>query len=228
MVKHNGVLHNNHFRKDWDRRVRTWFDQPGRKQRRRDTRDEKKKAVFPRPASGSLKPLVHCCTKRYSDKQRLGRGFTLEELKAAGLTKRNARGLGVSVDHRRKNQNKETFSLNVERIKAYRSKQVVYPTNTLKRAKKAERKASVVKHKQIRSEIASAVQQAEALPLHRPRRVLEEPRAITEEERKASAFVTLRKAKMAAKKAGDAIKKANAKEKEIAAKKDQQQPADKD
>lgn len=65
MVKHNNQLVNNHFRKAWDRRVRTWFNQPGRKLRRREQREKKMKEIFPRPASGLLKPVVQCCTKRY-------------------------------------------------------------------------------------------------------------------------------------------------------------------
>lgn len=35
------VLHRNHFRKDWQSRVKTWFDQPGRKHSRRVARQEK-------------------------------------------------------------------------------------------------------------------------------------------------------------------------------------------
>lgn len=41
----------------------------------------KAKSVFPRPTAGKLRPLVHCQTIKYNMKQRLGRGFTLEELK---------------------------------------------------------------------------------------------------------------------------------------------------
>jgi large subunit ribosomal protein L13e len=48
---------------------------------RRAARVEKAKAVFPRPAGGVLKPLVRGQTVKYNTKQRLGRGFTLEELK---------------------------------------------------------------------------------------------------------------------------------------------------
>jgi len=216
MVKHNNALVNNHFRKLWDRRVRTWFNQPGRKQSRRDAREVKRKGSFPRPASGLLRPVVHCSTKRYSSKERLGRGFTFDELKAAGVQKRVARGLGISVDHRRKNQNKETFTLNVERIKSFRTRQVIFPTNTVQKAKKTEKAAALLKHKQIQTDRNNAVQIREPLPLRRSQAAPEESRAISEEERKASAFVTLRKAKMASKKAGEAVKKANAKEKELA------------
>ena len=35
-------------------------------------------------------------------KQRAGRGFTLEEVKAAGLSKKFARTIGIAVDHRRR------------------------------------------------------------------------------------------------------------------------------
>ena len=34
-VKHNNILPNQHFRKQWAERVRTWLDQPKRKERRR-------------------------------------------------------------------------------------------------------------------------------------------------------------------------------------------------
>lgn len=44
-------------------------------------RAEKAKATFPRPAAGVLKPVVRGQTVKYNSKQRLGRGFTLEELK---------------------------------------------------------------------------------------------------------------------------------------------------
>ena len=37
--------------------------------------------MFPRPAAGVLKPVVRGQTVKYNLKQRLGRGFTLEELK---------------------------------------------------------------------------------------------------------------------------------------------------
>jgi len=173
------------------------------------------KEIFPRPASGLLRPVVQCCTKRYSSKARIGRGFTLEELKAAGLNKRIARGLGVSVDHRRNDRNKETFSRNVDRIKAFRSKQVVFPTNTVTKASLKEKKAARLARRDVLANIASAVQVRDAQAFTPVARTLEDPRAITEEERKASVFVTLRKAKMSVKRAGDAVKKANAKEKEV-------------
>lgn len=35
MVKHNNVIPNGHFKKHWQNYVRTWFNQPARKTRRR-------------------------------------------------------------------------------------------------------------------------------------------------------------------------------------------------
>ena len=80
-MKHNNVLPNAHFKKDWDRRVKTWFDQAGKKRRRRLLRKEKAAAIAPRPAGGLLRPVVHCTTQKYNMKTRLGRGFSLQELK---------------------------------------------------------------------------------------------------------------------------------------------------
>ena len=80
-MKHNNQLPNAHFKKDWDRRVKTWFDQAGQKRRRRLLRKEKAAAIAPRPAAGLLRPIVHCPTQKYNMKTRLGRGFSLNELK---------------------------------------------------------------------------------------------------------------------------------------------------
>lgn len=83
MVRHNNVIPNSRlFRKKWQEKVRTWFNQPARKLRRRNARVEKAKAVFPRPTAGALRPVVHGQTVKYNMKKRAGRGFTLEELKA--------------------------------------------------------------------------------------------------------------------------------------------------
>jgi large subunit ribosomal protein L13e len=74
------MIPNAHFHKWWQRFVRTWFNQPARKYRRRQNRIVKAKTAFPRPAS-KLLPIVRCPSIRYHTKQRLGRGFTLAEIK---------------------------------------------------------------------------------------------------------------------------------------------------
>ena len=83
MGKGNNMIPNGHFHKDWQRWVRTWFNQPARKQRRRDQRKKKAAAIMPRPVSGPLRPIVRCPTFKYHTRVRAGRGFTLEELKVS-------------------------------------------------------------------------------------------------------------------------------------------------
>jgi len=82
MPKHNNIIPNVHLHKDWKNRVKTWFNQPGRKQTRRRQRNEKAAAIFPRPLQ-KLRPVVHCPTIRYNSKVRLGRGARLSRAMAA-------------------------------------------------------------------------------------------------------------------------------------------------
>jgi large subunit ribosomal protein L13e len=56
-----------------------------------------------------------------------GRGFTLSELKLAGIQKKSAKGLGIVVDHRRRSKSEEGQALNVDRLKEYKSRLVVFP-----------------------------------------------------------------------------------------------------
>ncbi|XP_075502426.1 large ribosomal subunit protein eL13z-like [Primulina tabacum] len=132
MVKHNNVIPNGHFRKHWQNYVRTWFNQPARKTRRRIARQKKAVKIFPRPTAGPLRPIVHGQTLKYNMKVRAGRGFSLEELKAAGIPKKFAPTIGISVDHRRRNRSLEGFQTNVQRLKTYKAKLVVFPRRTRK------------------------------------------------------------------------------------------------
>ncbi|KCZ75165.1 hypothetical protein H311_03861 [Anncaliia algerae PRA109] len=123
-MKHNNELPNNHFRKTAIR-FKTWFNQPARKAARKENRKIKGKKLYPMPIN-KLRPIVRCQTIRHNTRERLGRGFTPEECKAAGLEYTYARKLGISVDLRRRNKNQESFDQNVERIKTYMSKVTVY------------------------------------------------------------------------------------------------------
>ena len=125
----NNVLPGNHVRKDWQRRVKTWFDQPGRKLRRRNARKAKAAALGVRPLT-LLRPAVRGQTVRYNAKIREGRGFTLNELKEAGISRKTALGLGIVVDHRRRNLSVEGKTINIERLKAYKERLVVFPRKT--------------------------------------------------------------------------------------------------
>lgn len=125
--KGNNVLPNAHFHKHWQKRIKTWFDQPARKVRRRQARISKAAKIAPRPAAGLLRSVVRCPSVRYNGKQRLGKGFTLEELKAAGLSKHEAMSIGIAVDFRRTNNSVEGLQNNVQRLKLYRSKLILFP-----------------------------------------------------------------------------------------------------
>ncbi|KII93902.1 hypothetical protein PLICRDRAFT_99635 [Plicaturopsis crispa FD-325 SS-3] len=202
---HNNVLHSNHFRKDWQRRVRTWFDQPGRKQRRRTARKTKAATLGVRPLA-PLRPAVRAQTVRYNRKVREGRGFTLAELKEAGVNRKEARGVGIVVDHRRRNLSEEGKAVNVERLKAYKAKLIVFPRKAGK-PKKGDSSAEDLKAETTRL----------TLPITDPYQA-DAPRKITDEEREFSAFRTLRNARAAARHEG-ARKARVAKEEEAAKKK---------
>jgi large subunit ribosomal protein L13e len=87
-MKHNQVLPNQHFRKDWQLHVKTWFNQPGAKKSRRVARVQKAARIAPRPIDGLLRPAVRCPTLKYNTKLRMGRGFTLDELKVSKVLQR--------------------------------------------------------------------------------------------------------------------------------------------
>jgi large subunit ribosomal protein L13e len=61
-----------------------------------------------------IKPKIH----RTDGKERNGRGFSLEELKKAGLNKAEAKKLEIPVDKRRKTAHEQ----NVQKIKSYAKK----------------------------------------------------------------------------------------------------------
>ncbi|CCE64043.1 hypothetical protein TPHA_0G02070 [Tetrapisispora phaffii CBS 4417] len=125
-ISKNLPLLKNHFRKNWQERVRVHFDQAGKKASRRDARTAKAAKIAPRPLD-LLRPVVRAPTVKYNRKVRAGRGFSLAEIKAAGLTAAYARTIGIAVDHRRQNRNQEIFDINVQRLKEYQSKIIVFP-----------------------------------------------------------------------------------------------------
>lgn len=127
MVKHNNVVVNVHLRKHWERiGVKTHFNQAAQKAKRHAIRKAKAARVFPRPVN-ALRPIVSQTTRKYAGKVRFGRGFTLQELKAAGVSPAHAKTVGISVDHRRTTASKEQLDMNVQRLQAYKSKLIVFP-----------------------------------------------------------------------------------------------------
>mmetsp|Transcript_39729 Transcript_39729/g.92221 ORF Transcript_39729/g.92221 Transcript_39729/m.92221 type:complete len:215 (+) Transcript_39729:69-713(+) len=194
--KVNGMMKGRHNRV----MMKTWLDQAGKKKRRLEKRRAKAVRIFPRPTGGLLRPLVRPPTQRYNMKLRLGRGFTLDELKEAKIPRKLAFTIGIAVDHRRKNRCVESLQRNVERLKLYMSKLLVFP-----------KKKGVKKGDTPRSELQNVAQNTlkEIIPVPKPE-PMEEARAITDEEREISAYKTLRKARMNQKMLGARIKKEKA------------------
>ena len=125
MVKHNNVLANVHLRKHWMRRVKCYFNVSAHKTLRRQARAARAASQSPAPVD-LLRPLAKCNTRRYSDKIRFGRGFSLEEVRACGLTPRFARTIGIAVDHRRHGSN-VMEEKNIERLQRFKSNLVLFP-----------------------------------------------------------------------------------------------------
>ncbi|KAL9183651.1 hypothetical protein ACHAXT_004507 [Thalassiosira profunda] len=207
MVKHNNVVPNIHCHKKYCEssrgplKVRLSLDQAGKKKSRRLARAAKAARIAPRPLK-LLRPAVHCPTQRYSAKVRLGKGFTLEELKAAGLTARYARTVGIAVDHRRTNKSAESLAANVARIEEYKSKLVVFPKKRLSKVKKGDSSAEECK--------AATQLSGTVLPLAGPSKeiVME---AVPEQE--VSAYTTMRVARQETRIAGHRASVANRKDK---------------
>lgn len=167
--------------------------------------------MFPRPVQ-MLRPIVSSCTRRYAGKVRYGRGFTLAELKAAGLSAAFSRTVGIAVDHRRTSTSEEQLQLNTERLNTYKSKLILFPRRDGK-AKKgliADSTAEKVK-------AAAAANQVSGTVL--PRVVVksvDEFAAISAEDKKKNAHSDARIARTNARYNGRRIKRA---EDEAAAKK---------
>ncbi|KAI9500220.1 ribosomal protein L13e [Coemansia spiralis] len=178
----NKQLPNVHLRKEWDLRVRTWFNQPGRKLRRRRARVAKAAKIAPRPIE-LLRPAVTCPTVKYNRKVRVGRGFTLEELKAAGISAKYAATVGIAVDYRRRNRSEESIERNVQRLKEYQAKLIVLPRNSKKRS--AEAVEAYKNAAQVSGQVVPVTNEAKP----------EAPRAVSAEEKKAKSFISLRQAR---------------------------------
>ncbi|XP_015061851.1 60S ribosomal protein L13-1 [Solanum pennellii] len=203
-MKHNNVIPNGHFKKHWQNYVRTWFNQPARKTRRRAARQKKAATIFPRPTAGSLRPIVHGQTLKYNMKVRAGRGFSLEELKAAGIPKKLAPTIGIAVDHRRRNRSLEGLQTNVQRLKTYKAKLVIFPRHA-KKVKAGDSSAE---------ELANATQvQGPYLPIVREQPAIELVK-VTDEMKSFKAYGKLRIERTNARHFGARLKRAAEAEKE--------------
>lgn len=130
MVKHNNQIPNIHCKKKYLQssrgplKVKLALNQATRKKARRLRRAAKAASIAPAPLK-KLRPIVHSQTQKYSAKTRLGKGFTLEELKTAGLQPSYAMTIGIAIDWRRRNHCEESLNTNVARLQEYKDKLVV-------------------------------------------------------------------------------------------------------
>lgn len=188
--KGNNMIPNAHFHKDWQRYVKTWFNQPARKYKRKQNRLKKAAKVAPRPV-GLLRPIVRCPTFRYHTKIRGGRGFSLRELQAAGLNYAYARTVGIAVDQRRRNKSVESVQVNAQRLKEYKQRLVLFPRKEGEK-QQAEKFATDMSN-------VMPIKQSSVKP---------KARVITEDEKKFNAYVFLRKARADARMVGIRAKRA--------------------
>lgn len=196
-IKHNNIVPNVHFRKWWQKYVRTWFNQAGRKKTRRTARAKKVEKMSPRPI-GLLRPAVHPATVRYNFKLRVGRGFTLQELRAAKIAPAKAKSIGICVDHRRHNHCQESLDLNVARLAEYKSKLMILP-----------RKNKPRKGDSTRAEVkdAKATTCKEIIPIvNEGKRT--KAMVITDDMKTGSAYRTLNLARKAKRNYGKKLKRA--------------------
>ena len=144
----------------------------------------------------SLRPLVRGQTRKYNRKLKYGRGFSLEEVRSAGLNAKFARTIGISVDHRRTDKSTDTLADNVSRLKTYLSKLILFP-----RREKFPRKGVV--NDASGEKLASPEAKQQNLEKHvlpmQPENKREKATPITKEMKDFRAYNTLRLEKTNAK-----------------------------
>merc|ERR1719476_1291643 len=115
--------------------------------------------------------------------------------------------IGIAVDHRRRNRCTESLQENVNRLKLYKSKLLVFPR---KAGKKGVKKGDTPK-----SELQNVAQNTlkEIIPIPKPQLRIK-ARAITSEEKEKSAYKTLKKARTNKHYLGNKLKKTQGEKKE--------------
>ena len=135
---------------------------------------------------------------------RYGRGFTLAELRGAGLNAKVARTVGISVDHRRTSTSEEQLQLNVARLNTYKSKLIVFPRRENKPKKGLINDATA---EQLKSAASATQVTGPTLPIVRKQPAVEFA-AITEADKAKKVFHTLRTIRTNTRYRGRRVKKA--------------------
>ena len=127
-------------------------------------------------------------------------------MQLAKISKKEAKGLGIAVDYRRRNKCNESLQLNVNRLKKYQARLVVFPRK--KGVEWTEAMTSAVANRNPNVlDISNVVKD-------------EKPRAIDAEEKEFSAYAKIRVERMNLRQVGPRFVAAReAKEKEEAKKK---------
>merc|ERR1711897_82133 len=125
----------------------------------------------------------------------------------AKIPAKKAMTIGIAVDHRRRNRCAESLQVNVDRLKLYMSKLLVFPR---KSGKKGVKKGDTPK-----SELQNVAQNTlkEIIPVERPKLRIK-ARAITSEEKESSAYKKMKKARTDKKYEGAKKKKAEGEKKD--------------
>ena len=138
-MRNNSGIPKKTTKKHWQRHVKTWFHHPFAVARRAASRKEKAEQLQKRPLYW-FRPVVSCLTAKHSGQFRLGLGFTLEELKAAGLTVTDAKKFRIRVDKRRKDRNRETLEKNRDRLLMFKDALIVKTPSIMKKISDDEKK----------------------------------------------------------------------------------------
>mmetsp|Transcript_32996 Transcript_32996/g.64452 ORF Transcript_32996/g.64452 Transcript_32996/m.64452 type:complete len:231 (-) Transcript_32996:562-1254(-) len=156
MVKHNNTTKSGHFKKSWQKKVKTWFKSPSKKLKRRINRSEEKKRRYAKDLIiKSFRPIVHCPTRIHNLRVKIGRGFSSNEILNSSVPVKICNSIGISIDKRRKNKKKNRF-FNEKRLENFFKKiDVKYKKTTtnietvLKNLKKKEKAGFKVVKKPI-------------------------------------------------------------------------------
>jgi large subunit ribosomal protein L13e len=187
------------LRKHWvTHKVKCFFNVNGHKTVRAQKRQERAAARSPAPLD-LLRPTVKACTRRYASKIRFGRGFSLAEVRAAGLTPAFARTVGISVDHRRHGSN-QMEEANIQRLTTYKANLVLFPRVEGK-AKKGEINDSTTRLDTPQNTVGGVL----PLPAVKPRVGLA---ALTKDLKSKKVYRAIREARVNRKYEGKRVKRA--------------------
>jgi len=131
----------------------------------------------------------------------------------AGIPRKLAPTIGISVDPRRANLSEEGLAANVERLKAYKERLILFPRRTGK-AKKGDASASDVKAAKA-GETNVTRHASSLLPIENKKEVTEGN--IKDFESEENAYKKLREARSAARFVGVRAKRAKVQEEEASA-----------